>query len=105
MPFIFVKFTIELKEEYETLLNNIIELCKERNLFLPYRNSFGFRFPSIEFICDFISNECVMKISLGVYKGLVYESLLEIINDLGNNKNSYIKSKLIKNIKRWEENE
>lgn len=101
MPFIFIKFTIHYRESYENLLDNIINVCKKKGLFLPYRNSFGFRYPSIEFICDFNTKECVMKISLGVYKGALYNELLNIINDLGNEKPSPTKLQLIQNIKEW----
>lgn len=42
-----------------------------------------------------------MKISLGVYKGALYNELLSIINDMGNEKFSQTKLQLIQNIKEW----
>lgn len=101
MPFIFIKFRLSYKESYEILLDNIINVCKRKGIFLPYRNSFGFRYPSIEYIYDFKTKECVMKISLGVYKGALYNELLSIINDMGNEKFSQTKLQLIQNIKEW----
>ena len=101
IPFIFVKFNLSSRESYEQLLNNFINCCLEDQLFLPYRNSFGFRYPSIEFICDYETKECVMKFGLGVYKGALYEKIFDMISALGSEGSSKIKKELTNNISEW----
>lgn len=102
MPFLFIKFNLECKHEYEQLLDNIVYVCELYGVFLPYRNSFGFRYPSIEYICDYKTEELVIKLCLGVYKGALYYLLLQIINDLGKDNPSEIKKIVSKNIERWD---
>ncbi len=103
MPFLFIKFDLKNAEEYNQLLENIVGICATEGLVLPYRNSFGFRYPSIEYIYDYRTDENVIKLYLGVYKGGIYEFLLNIINTLGGNDNPKIENMICKKIKRWEQ--
>lgn len=101
IPFVFIKFNLKKRESYEQLLNNIVNCCQEFGCFLPYRNSFGFRYPSIEFICDYKTKELVMKFGLGVYKGVLFSTIVEIINALGCKKSTKLRDKIIKGIEEW----
>lgn len=102
MPFLFIKFQLQTKAEYERLMRNIIDICEMNGVFLPYRNSFGFRFPSIEYICDYQSGENVIKLCLGVYRGVLYELLLYILCDLGNSQKSKVKEMICRGIGLWQ---
>ena len=57
---------------------------------------------SLETILNFSTKQCIIKLCLGCYKGALYDTLLEIINDLGNNSSSTIKKLASSNIKSWE---
>lgn len=101
IPFVFVKFNLESRASYEVLLDNIVKYCESRGCFLPYRNSFGFRYPSIEYICDYKTKELVMKFALGVYQGVVFLRIVEIINTLGSKKITESCEELIRGIEEW----
>lgn len=98
MPFVFMKLNSEERRDYEQFVENLVCLCKTYGFFLPYRNSFGFRYPSIEYICDYKTKECVVKLSLGCYKGALFFLLQKIFQDLSHPDSSDIKEKMSKGI-------
>lgn len=48
------------------------------------------------------TKECIMKICVGVYKGSLYEFLLQILNNLSDDRKSINKKRAIRNIESWE---
>lgn len=102
MPFVFIKFNIN-SDEYSILLDNIINEVEKEGVFLHYRNSFGFRFPSIEYIKDFKTKDCVMKVCAGVFEGATFNCLLGLLNDFGRGNISKTHINVIKGIESWKE--
>jgi hypothetical protein len=78
-PFIYLKLRCNTTEQHVNFIHEIQSTLRHDNLFLPFRNSWGFRFPSIECIEHFESKENIIKLYTGTYEGLVWHRLIEII--------------------------
>lgn len=81
-PFIFFKLNSQKKDDYICFIENIKSHFNREGLFLPFRNSWGFRYPSIEFIEDYYTKELIIKVYLGEFQGIIFEEILEIFNNL-----------------------
>lgn len=78
-PFLYFKINEEDRSEsYDKFLHYLQNEFSKKNLFFPFRNSWGFRYPSIEYIQNQETNEIMFKLYLGVYKGVVWHDLAKI---------------------------
>ena len=78
-PFLYFKINEEDRSEsYDKFLHYLQNEFSKKNLFFPFRNSWGFRYPSIEYIQNQETNEIMFKLYLGVYKDVVWHDLAKI---------------------------
>lgn len=86
-PSVLIKLNSISKDSYEIFIDYLIEELQKKGLNLRFRNSWGFRAPSIEYMLEYTSKELIVKLYLGVYKGATFYALVELLNDILSNKN------------------
>ncbi|BDR58365.1 hypothetical protein [Xylocopilactobacillus apicola] len=81
-PFLF--FTMNISEEKECMdfIHRIQAYLSKEGYFLPLRNSWGFRFPSIEPITHYKTREIAIKLYLGKYRGSLFDELIDLFKKI-----------------------
>lgn len=81
-PFIFLELYNNNEKNYLDTINTLQNLMKNKGLNLDYRNSWGFRMPSIEYFNDIFTQKKYIKYYPGSFKGLTAVEAINSINRL-----------------------
>lgn len=78
-PFLMASLNNNRKEDYESFIRNTVKKFSNEGLFLPFRNSFGYRSPSIETYEDVFTKNWIIKIYPGSYNSYLLNELCKYL--------------------------
>lgn len=81
-PFIFIELCSKREESYLQSIHKIQDSMEKLGTPIDYRNSWGFRMPSIEYFDDIFSNQKFIKFYPGMFKGLTAINALYVLQNL-----------------------
>lgn len=81
-PFLFLELNTKRESDYLSTIKLFQKKMSSIGLPIDYRNSWGFRFPSIEYFNDIFSHQKYIKYYPGAFKGLTASNAIRIFNEL-----------------------
>lgn len=79
-PFVISKLDTQIKNKYLDFVRDVSTKFSQKGMFMPFRNSFGFRNPSIETFTDVFTNESIVKFYPGCFSGATFSYLCDFIS-------------------------
>ena len=81
-PFIFIELNTKRESDYLSAIKLFQKKMDSIGSPIDYRNSWGFRFPSIEYFNDIFSHQKYIKYYPGAFKGLTASNAIRVFNEL-----------------------
>ncbi|QNQ81452.1 hypothetical protein [Lactobacillus sp. PV034] len=79
-PFLFIELFSQEEEEYLNYIHNFQKFMKKRGTPIDYRNSWGFRMPSVEYFNDIFTRKKYIKFYPGSFQGLTAVNAIYYLN-------------------------